>query len=76
MSEQETILPPDWNPKDAADAVLAGLTNICEPRVKGAHDSDFLIVRARWGHRIASSLPAGRAAVERSPFRSCPRRAS
>ena len=37
------LLPADWNPRDAADRVLAQLKNICLPRVKGAHDSDFLL---------------------------------
>ena len=38
------ILPADWDPKAAADAVMADLVNVCAPKVKGAHDSDFLIV--------------------------------
>ena len=33
-----------WNPKQAADRVLAGLVNVCLPQVKGAHDSDLVIV--------------------------------
>ena len=41
------ILPPDWNPKQAADVVLRGLTNVSGPQVKGAHDSDFVIVGDR-----------------------------
>jgi hypothetical protein len=40
----EKILPSDWNAKQAADKVLAGLVNISAPQVKGAHDSDFVIV--------------------------------
>ncbi|MCX5659190.1 MAG: sialidase family protein [Planctomycetota bacterium] len=43
-STNGSLLPSDWNPKAAADRVLAGLANICLPQVKGAHDSDFLIV--------------------------------
>ncbi len=39
-----SLLPPDWDPKEAADHVLAGMTNVCLPHVKGAHDSDFVIV--------------------------------
>jgi len=38
------ILPIDWNPKQAGDRVLAALTNICQPTVKGAHDSDFVML--------------------------------
>jgi hypothetical protein len=39
-----TLLPPDWNPTAAGDRVLAGLTNVCLPAVKGAHDSDLLLL--------------------------------
>ena len=35
---------PTTDPKAAGDRVLAGLRNICQPQVKGAHDSDFVIV--------------------------------
>jgi hypothetical protein len=38
------ILPPDWEPKQAADKVLADLINVCAPEVKGAHDSRFVIL--------------------------------
>ncbi len=41
------ILPPGWNPKQAADQVLARLINVSAPQVKGAHDSDFVIVKDR-----------------------------
>jgi hypothetical protein len=41
------LLPPGWNPKQAADKAMAGLTRISPPQVKGAHDSDFLIVKDR-----------------------------
>lgn len=37
------ILPADWDPKAEADKVLGRLTGVCLPRVKGAHDSDFII---------------------------------
>ena len=39
------ILPPGWNPKQAADKVMAGLARVSPPQVKGAHDSDFVIVK-------------------------------
>jgi hypothetical protein len=39
-----TLLPSGWNPKAAGDRVLGTLSNICLPAVKGAHDSDFLIL--------------------------------
>lgn len=38
------LLTTTWNPKHAGDRVLAGLVNVCAPQVKGAHDSDFVIV--------------------------------
>ncbi len=44
FQDADELLPSDWNPKAAADNVLAGLVNICRPEVKGAHDSDFLII--------------------------------
>ncbi len=40
---EESILPPDWKPKEEGDRVLARLRNICRPQVKGAHGSDFVI---------------------------------
>lgn len=40
----ENILPADWNPKTAADAVLKSLVNTTESKVKGAHDAEFVIV--------------------------------
>ena len=43
----ENILPPGWDAKQAADKVMAGLTNISGPQVKGAHDSDFVIINDR-----------------------------
>jgi sialidase-1 len=42
-----TILPAGWNPKAAADAVLAGLVRISAPQVKGAHDAEFVCVGDR-----------------------------
>ncbi|HEY3328784.1 MAG TPA: sialidase family protein [Capsulimonadaceae bacterium] len=38
------ILPPHWDPQLAADKVLANLVTVTSPVVKGAHDSDFVIV--------------------------------
>jgi len=42
--ENTAILPTNWNPKAAADRVMAGLSDVCLPAVKGAHDADFVIV--------------------------------
>lgn len=41
------ILPGDWNPKQAADKVMPGLVNVCAPQVKGAHDSDLVVLNDR-----------------------------
>jgi hypothetical protein len=43
----DRILPQEWNAKKAADMVMAGLRNVCTPQVKGAHDSDFTVVKGR-----------------------------
>jgi len=40
----QIVLTPDWDPKRAGDQVLTGLVNVCRPQVKGAHDSDFVVV--------------------------------
>jgi len=39
-----TLLPEGWNSRQAGDRVMAGLVNICLPEVRGAHDSDFIIL--------------------------------
>ncbi len=41
------ILPSDWNPKQAADAVMANLIRITPQRAKGAHDAEFVCVGSR-----------------------------
>ncbi|HEY1174373.1 MAG TPA: sialidase family protein [Verrucomicrobiae bacterium] len=38
------ILPLGWNAKEAGDKVLQGLINTSGAQVKGAHDSEFVIV--------------------------------
>lgn len=40
----KSLLPSNWDPTQAGDRVLERLVNVCGPAVKGAHDSDFLIV--------------------------------
>ena len=42
-----TILPANWNPKAAADKVMAGLVKVTAPQVKGAHDAEFVCVGDR-----------------------------
>jgi len=41
------LLPADWNAKQAADKVLAGLVTVTAPQVKGAHDADLAIAKGR-----------------------------
>jgi len=41
------LLPPGWNPKAAADEVLARLVRVSAPQVKGAHDAEFVCVGDR-----------------------------
>jgi len=43
----ETLLPTDWNPKQAGDKVLADLIQATAPQVKGAHDAEMAITRGR-----------------------------
>lgn len=43
----ERLLPADWDPKAAADKVLAGLVKITAPEVKGAHDAEMAIIGDR-----------------------------
>ena len=42
-----TLLPTGWNPKAAADEVLARLVRVSAPQVKGAHDAEFVCVGDR-----------------------------
>lgn len=41
---EESILPMNWDPKQEADKVLQTLVNVCSPSVKGAHDSDLILL--------------------------------
>lgn len=45
QAKGEKLLLPDWDPKAAADKVMAGLINVTAPQVKGAHDAEFVIVK-------------------------------
>ena len=38
------LLPRDWNAKEAADKVMAGLIKVTGAQVKGAHDASIVIV--------------------------------
>jgi hypothetical protein len=42
-----SLLPAGWDPKAAADKVMAGLIKVSGPEVKGAHDSHLAIVGDR-----------------------------
>ncbi|MFN9266531.1 MAG: sialidase family protein [Acidobacteriota bacterium] len=44
---RQTLLPPDWDAKAAGDRVLSNLVRVTAPEVKGAHDSDFVILDDR-----------------------------
>ena len=35
------------NPKEKGDKALAGLFKVCQPCVRGAHDSDFLLAKGK-----------------------------
>ena len=41
------LFPADWNPKTAADRVLAGLVKVTAPQVKGAHDAGMVLAGTR-----------------------------
>ena len=41
------LLPPEWNPALAGDIVLQRLVKVTAPRVKGAHDAEFVCVGDR-----------------------------
>jgi predicted neuraminidase len=45
--DKPKLLPAGWNPKAAADKVMAGLIKVTAPEVKGAHDAEFVIVGER-----------------------------
>ncbi len=45
--DKPTLLPPGWDPKAAADKVLASLIKVSAPQVKGAHDADLVLVGER-----------------------------
>ena len=61
---QTTLVPSDWDPKDAADQVMDNLVNVCLPGVKGAHDSDFVVVDGKaYVVYMANDVQAGEAAT-------------
>jgi hypothetical protein len=43
----ESLLPSNWDPALAGDEVMERLANTSAPRVKGAHDAEFVCVRDR-----------------------------
>lgn len=62
MSDQR-LVPSDWDPKQAGDRVLDGLVNLCRPEVRGAHDSDFLILDGKaYVIYMANDIQPGEAA--------------
>ncbi|MFO1485615.1 MAG: hypothetical protein U1F71_19795 [Verrucomicrobiaceae bacterium] len=45
QSAAQNIVPPGWDPALAGDIVMQRLVNTSAPRVKGAHDAEFVCVR-------------------------------
>ncbi len=43
----QSLLPPDWNSRQAGDQVMAGLIKVTAPQVKGAHDAEMAIAAGR-----------------------------
>ena len=41
------LVPAGWNPKSEADKAMAGMIQVTGPEVKGAHDSDLVMVGDR-----------------------------
>jgi hypothetical protein len=57
------LVPSDWDPKRAADHVMDHLVNLCLPTVKGAHDSDFVVLDGKaYVVYMANDIQAGEAA--------------
>lgn len=46
-SQTPTLLPAGWDPALAGDLVMCRLVNTSAPRVKGAHDAEFVCVGER-----------------------------
>jgi len=42
-----SILPSEWNPKEAADRVMSGLVRVTPPEVKGAHGAKLILIGDR-----------------------------
>lgn len=47
MLSAQSLLPPGWDPALAGDIVMRRLVNTSAPRVKGAHDAEFVCVGDR-----------------------------
>lgn len=45
--EKPSLLAANWNPKAAADKVIASLIKVTAPQAKGAHDAEFVCVGDR-----------------------------
>ena len=55
-----SILPANWNPKAAADKVIAGLIKVTAPEVQGAHGSKLTMVGDRaYVATLADNTSAG-----------------
>ncbi len=59
----QSLLPAAWDAKEAGDKVMAGLVKTSAPRVKGAHDAEFVCVGDRaFGVAEANDRKAGESA--------------
>ena len=59
------LVPADWNPKSEADKAMAGMIQATGPEVKGAHDSDLVMVGDRaFVVALANDVKPGHGAKE------------
>ena len=59
------LISADWNPKSEADKAMAGMIQVTGPEVKGAHDSDLVMVGDRaFVVALANDVKPGHGAKE------------
>jgi hypothetical protein len=59
------LVPADWNPKSEAAKAMAGMIQVTGPEVKGAHDSDLVMVGDRaFVVALANDVKPGHGAKE------------
>jgi hypothetical protein len=58
--DKPSLVPANWNPKAAADKVMAGLVKVTAPEVKGAHGSKLTMIGDRaYVATLADNTAAG-----------------